>query len=517
MFPGSVALQQPDRPAVIMASTGEITTFAELDRRANALSHVLRDAGLNVGDHVAFCLENHPRYFEILWGCHYAGLIYTACSSRLTTDELSYIINDCGAKAFITSRYKIDQAIEVSKTTPNVTLRLMLDGTISGYDSFEQAVAGASIEDLPNRIDGVDMLYSSGTTGRPKGIKLGLAMTSLGAPTGLTALCQMFFGMDNTTTYLSPAPLYHAAPLRFTMTAQRLGGTAIIMEHFDPEEYLKLISQYGVTHSQLVPTMFVRMLKLEESQRTSHDTSSLRCAIHAAAPCPAEIKRKMIDWWGPVIHEYYAGSEGNGFVYCNSEQWLAHPGTVGTSINAIVHICDDEGNELPALEPGTIYFESKVEFEYHNDPEKTKSSRDPLGRGWTTLGDVGYLDADNFLYLTDRKAFMIISGGVNIYPQEAENILINHPSVVDVAVFGVPNDEFGEEVKAVVQPVNMPTTPEQAAELERELKAFCRESLADLKCPRSIDFRAELPRHPTGKLYKRILKDEYWKNSGRAI
>ena len=517
MFPGSVALQQPDRPAVIMASTGEITTFAELDKRANALSHVLRDAGLNVGDHVAFCLENHPRYFEILWGCHYAGLIYTACSSRLTTDELSYIINDCGAKAFITSKYKADQAIEISKTTPNVTLRLMLDGTISNYDSFEQAVAEASTEELPNRIDGVDMLYSSGTTGRPKGIKLGLAMTPLGTPTGLSTLCQMLFAMDNTTTYLSPAPLYHAAPLRFTMTAQRLGGTAIIMEHFDPEEYLKLISKYSVTHSQLVPTMFVRMLKLEESQRTSHNTSSLRCAIHAAAPCPAEIKQKMIAWWGPVIHEYYAGSEGNGFVYCNSEQWLKHPGTVGTSINAVIHICDDSGKELPILEPGTIYFESKVDFEYHNDPEKTKSSRDPLGRGWTTLGDVGYLDADNFLYLTDRKAFMIISGGVNIYPQEAENILINHPSVVDVAVFGVPNDEFGEEVKAVVQPAKMPTSPEQAAELERELKAFCRASLADLKCPRSIDFRPELPRHPTGKLYKRILKDEYWKNSGRAI
>ena len=517
MFPGSVALQTPDRPAVIMASTGEITTFAELNSRANALSHVLRDAGLKVGDHIAFCLENHPRYFEILWGCHYAGLIYTACSSRLTTDELSYIINDCGAKAFITSKYKSDQAIEVAQTTPNVTLRLMLDGTISNYDSFEQAVENASTEDLPNRIDGVDMLYSSGTTGRPKGIKLGLAMTQLGTPTGLSILCQMLFAMDNTTTYLSPAPLYHAAPLRFTMTAQRLGGTAIIMEHFDPEEYLKLISKYKVTHSQLVPTMFVRMLKLEDSKRTSHDTSSLRCAIHAAAPCPTEIKQKMIDWWGPVIHEYYAGSEGNGFVYCNSEQWLKHPGTVGTSINAVIHICDDTGNELPILESGTIYFESKVNFEYHNDPEKTKSSRDPLGRGWTTLGDVGYLDADSFLYLTDRKAFMIISGGVNIYPQEAENILINHPSVADVAVFGVPNDEFGEEVKAVVQPVKMPTTPEEAAELERVLKTFCRASLADLKCPRSIDFREELPRHPTGKLYKRILKDEYWKNSGRAI
>ena len=517
MFPGSIALKDPNRPAVIMAATGEITTFAELDLRANALSNVLRDSGLKVGDHIAFCLENHPRYLEILWGCHYAGLIYTACSSRLTTDELNYIINDCGAKAFITSKYKSEQAAEIISTTPNVTLRLMLDGTATGYDSFEDAMSKASTNPLSERIDGVDMLYSSGTTGRPKGIKLGLAMTELGAQTGLATLCQMLFAMDDTTTYLSPAPLYHAAPLRFTMTAQRLGGTAIIMDHFDPEEYLRLIERFKVTHSQLVPTMFVRMLKLDESKRTIYDTTSLRCAIHAAAPCPIEIKRKMINWWGPIIHEYYAGSEGNGFVYCNSEQWLAHPGTVGVSINAIVHICDDAGDELPINEPGTIYFESKVDFEYHNDPEKTKSSRDPKGRGWTTLGDVGYLDADNFLYLTDRKAFMIISGGVNIYPQEAENILINHPLVTDVAVFGVPNDEFGEEVKAVVQPVSMPKNTAEAAELERVLKAFCRESLADLKCPRSIDFRAELPRHPTGKLYKRILKDEYWKSSGRAI
>ena len=517
MFPGSVALQDPNRPAVIMAATGAITTFAELDARANALSHVLRNAGLKVGDHIAFCLENHPRYFEILWGCHYAGLIYTACSSRLTTDELSYIVDDCGAKAFITSKYKSEQAVELNSRTPKVTLRLMLDGTVAGYDSFEDAVANSPTTELPNRVDGVDMLYSSGTTGRPKGVKLGLAMTPLGSPTGLTTLCQMLFAMDDKTMYLSPAPLYHSAPLRFTMTAQRLGGTAIIMEHFDPEEYLKLIARFKVTHSQLVPTMFVRMLKLDDATRINNDTSSLRCAMHAAAPCPIEVKHKMINWWGPIIHEYYAGSEGNGFVYCNSEQWLAHPGTVGTSINAVIHICDDQGNELPTLEPGTIYFESKAVFEYHNDPEKTKSSRDPLGRGWTTLGDVGYLDADNYLYLTDRKAFMIISGGVNIYPQEAENILINHPLVIDVAVFGVPNDEFGEEVKAVVQPTKMPTTPEQAAELERILKAFCRESLADLKCPRSIDFRAELPRHPTGKLYKRLLKDEYWKNAGRAI
>jgi acyl-CoA synthetase (AMP-forming)/AMP-acid ligase II len=259
------------------------------------------------------------------------------------------------------------------------------------------------------------------------------------------------------------------------------------------------------------------MLKLDEKTRSQFDTSSLKCAIHAAAPCPIEVKKKMIDWWGSIIHEYYAGSEGNGFVYCNSEQWLAHPGTVGVALNATIHICDEDGTELPLNESGTVYFESNVNFEYHNDPEKTKSSRDPLGRGWTTLGDVGYLDKDKFLYLTDRKAFMIISGGVNVYPQESENVLINHPKVVDVAVFGVPNEEFGEEVKAVVQPVTMPKSPQEALELERELKAFCRASLADLKCPRSIDFRPELPRHPTGKLYKRLLKDEYWKNAGRAI
>jgi acyl-CoA synthetase (AMP-forming)/AMP-acid ligase II len=225
----------------------------------------------------------------------------------------------------------------------------------------------------------------------------------------------------------------------------------------------------------------------------------------------------MIDWFGPIIHEYYAGSEGNGFVYCNSESWLAHQGTVGQSLNAVIHICDDEGNELPTGESGTVYFESNAQFEYHNDPEKTKASRDPLGRGWTTLGDIGYLDDDKFLYLTDRKAFMIISGGVNIYPQESENVLITHPKVTDVAVFGIPHDEFGEEVKAVVQPVTMPSTDDERRKLETELIAYCKEHLADLKCPRSVDFRPELPRHPTGKLYKRLLKDEYWAAAGRSI
>lgn len=463
-------------------------------------------------------MENHPRYLEVIWGCHYAGLVYTACSSRLTRQELTYIINDCAAKGFIASKYKADQALEIANDIPNVTLRLMLGGTVAGYDSYEDTVAKASTTPLENMVDGNDMLYSSGTTGMPKGVARPFAASPLGTSTGLSqALTVGLFQFNENMVYLSPAPLYHAAPLRFNMSVHGIGGTTVVMEHFDAENYLKFAERYKATHTQVVPTMFIRMLKLDEATRNKYDVSHFVAAIHAAAPCPIETKRAMIQWWGPIIHEYYAGTEGNGFVYCNSDMWLAHPGSVGVAIQGIVHICDEEGNELPQGESGTIFFESEASFEYHNDPEKTKSSRDPKGRGWSTLGDVGYLDADNFLYLTDRKAFMIISGGVNIYPQESENILVNHPKVVDVAVFGVPNEDFGEEVKAVVQPVTMPATADEAAALEKELIAYCRDNLADVKCPRSVDFRAELPRHPTGKLYKRILKDEYWKAAGRSI
>jgi long-chain acyl-CoA synthetase len=423
---------------------------------------------------------------------------------------LAYIINDCSARIFITSRYKADQAAEIVADTPNVELRLMLDGVVEGYESYEAKVAEYPADELPDRVNGDDMLYSSGTTGRPKGVKREFVPTPLGTPDGVTNLATMLFGITADSVYLSPAPMYHAAPLRFCMGVLRLGGTVIVMEHFDPEQYLALVERYKVTATQVVPTMFVRMLKLPAEVRTRYDVSSLQCAVHAAAPCPVQVKRDMIEWWGPVLHEYYAGTEGNGFVYCNSQMWLAHAGTVGTPINCTLHICDEDGTELPQGESGTIFFEGGGVFEYHNDPEKTKGSRHPEHPNWSTLGDVGYLDADNFLYLTDRKAFMIISGGVNIYPQESENVLVTHPKVVDVAVFGVPNEDFGEEVKAVVQPVEMPADDDAAKALERELVAFCRSQLADVKCPRSIDFRPELPRHPTGKLYKRLLKDEYW-------
>jgi long-chain acyl-CoA synthetase len=516
MYPGAHVDQQPGKPAVIMASSGEIMTFAELDAAANRLSRLLRAAGLAPGDHIAICMENHPRYLEVLWGCHYAGLVYTACSSRLTSGELSYIINDCTARVFITSKYKADQALEIVADTPGVELRLMLDGVVDGYESYESAVAAQPAEPLDERVAGTDMLYSSGTTGRPKGVMRDFVPEPLETAAGsVTPLLTLLFGFTADSVYLSPAPMYHAAPLRFCMSAHALGATVIVMEHFDAEQYLALVERYHVTHSQVVPTMFVRMMKLAPEVRARYDVSSLQCVVHAAAPCPIPVKKQIIEWFGPVVHEYYAGTEGNGFVYCNSDMWLAHEGTVGTPIACVLHICNDEGDELGPYESGTIYFEGGTSFEYHNDPDKTRSSRHP--KGWSTLGDVGYLDSDNFLYLTDRKAYMIISGGVNIYPQEAENVLVTHPKVVDVAVFGVPNDDFGEEVKAVVQPVEPPADEAAAKALEQELIAFCRSELADVKCPRTIDFRDELPRHPTGKLYKRLLKDEYWGEAGRSI
>ena len=506
MYPGTFADSTPDKPAIVMGGSGETVTYKQLDDRSNQLAQLLHERGLRPGDAIAFTMENNERFLEIAWAAQRSGLYYTAASSRLTSGELEYIVNDCEAKAFITSAYLKDQATELLDKMPNVHTRLMLGGTVDGFEAYEEVVAAMPTTKLESEVEGADLLYSSGTTGRPKGVKVPLPLTPAPAPSSVYSLGVGLYSFTQDMVYLSPAPLYHAAPLRFTMAVHRAGGTVVVMEHFDPVEYLGLIERHEVTHTQVVPTMFVRMLKLPEAERTKFDTSSLQVCIHAAAPCPVPVKRQMIDWWGPVIYEYYAGTEGNGFVCCNSEEWMAHQGTVGKALLGTVHIVDEEsGEEQPAGESGTIYFEGGSEFEYHNDPEKTKASRND--KGWSTLGDVGYLDTDGFLYLTDRKAYMIISGGVNIYPQEAENVLTMHPKVLDVAVFGVPNEDFGEEVKAVVQPVDM---ADAGPALERELIAYCKEHLADVKCPRSVDFEAELPRHPTGKLYKRLLKDRYW-------
>jgi long-chain acyl-CoA synthetase len=516
VYPGAFAAQTPEKPAVIMGGSGQVITYAQLDEEANRLSQLFRAAGFQPGDHVAFCLENHPRFLSIAWGAHYAGLVYTAMSSRLTTEEMAYIIDNCGAKAFITSTYKREQAAELADQMPAVSVRLMIDGTIEGYESYEEALAAQPTEPLADRVAGADMLYSSGTTGRPKGVKQALPMTPLEeAGTGVGGMLPLLFGLTADSVYLSPAPLYHAAPLRFCMGTHINGATVVVMERFDPEDYLRLIDHHEVTHSQVVPTMFVRLLKLDESVRSSYDVSSMQAIVHAAAPCPVPVKEQMIDWFGPIIHEYYAGTEGNGFVYCNSEMWLGHKGTVGFPVGCTVHIVGEDGEEVPLGDEGVVYFEGGSSFEYHGDPEKTAGARHP--EGWTTLGDVGKLDEDGFLYLTDRKAYMIITGGVNVYPQEAENVLTMHPKVFDVAVIGVPNEDFGEEVKAIVQTTEPLADDAEARALERELIDYCRQHLADVKCPRSVDFRDELPRHPTGKLYKRLLKDEYWAGHASRI
>ena len=517
MYPGDFANADAMRPAIILAESGEVMTYSQIHQRAIKLGNLLIDRGLTPGDHVAFCLENHPQFMEVVWGCHYAGLVYTACSSRLTSGELGYIINDCGAKAFITSAYKSEQALEVLHLIPGVTTKMVIGPDLPGFDSYEDCVNASSDNVRSKMLDGIDMLYSSGTTGKPKGVEKALPNTPIGTAPGLSYFAETFFGFTKDVVYLSPGPLYHASPLRFNMACHAIGATTIQMNEFDAEEFLANIERYKVTHTCVVPTMFVRILKLDKSIREKYDLSSLQCVIHAAAPCPIEIKKQMISWFGKIIHEFYAGTEGTGLVYCDSEQWLQHPGTVGVPVTAKVHVCEENGDEVPMGETGLIYFEGGDDFRYHNDPNKTAECRDPKGRGWTTLGDLGHMDSDGFLYLTDRKSFVIISGGVNIYPQESEDILLGHSKVLDAAVFGIPNEEFGEEVKAVVQPILMPTTPAEMKLLEQELIEECRRHLAKHKCPRSIDFRMELPRHATGKLYKRLLKDEYWTIAGRNI
>ena len=514
MYPGHHAQTSPDKAAVISAQTGEVITYAELDARSNQLAQLLWSQGLRRGDHIAIFMENQPRFMEVVWAGLRSGLYVTTINSFLTAPEVAYIVNDCKAQALVTSAAKAPVVAGLSgeSAIPGTHTRLMVDGSLESFDGYEDAIEAYSSERLPDETMGATMLYSSGTTGRPKGIVGPLPEVAPSESEGGRAL-GLLFGFDQDSVYLSPAPMYHAAPLAFSSGILSLGGTVVCMEKFEPEAALALIERYAVSHSQWVPTMFSRMLKLADADRQGYDLRTHRVAIHAAAPCPVPVKRAMIEWWGPILLEYYAGTEGNGSTFINSEDWLKKPGSVGRAMGTQLHIVDEEGNDLPARQEGAVCFSGGGQFEYHNAPEKTAKSR--LGAGRTTLGDVGYLDEDGYLFLTDRKAHMIISGGVNIYPREIEDHLVTHPKVADVAVFGVPNDDLGEEVKAVVQP--MPGVDADAA-LTRELLAFCHEELARFKVPRSIDYDAELPRLPTGKLYKRLLRDRYWgKKDSRIV
>ncbi|MBA0045376.1 acyl-CoA synthetase [Mycobacteroides sp. LB1] len=511
MYPGTHASQFPDKPAVVMADSGTTLTYGQLDEQSRRLARFWHDAGLRKGDHVAMMSDNVPEVFVAYWAALRSGLYITMVNHHLAPAEISYIVNDSGSAALVVAAGVREQAEAILNDIPAVKVRLSLGGEVAGYDSYEDAVGNTSADPLPSQPAGTDMLYSSGTTGRPKGIKIPLPDRQIDEPGNPLMVFAHLYGFDADTVYLSPAPTYHAAPLRFSGVVQSMGGTVVVMDRFDAESSLAAIEKHRITHSQWVPTMFVRMLKLPKEIRDRYDVSTLKVAIHAAAPCPIEVKRSMIDWWGPILYEYYSSTEGNGVTFIDSANWLKRPGSVGSPALGVLHICDEEGVELPAGEAGLVYFErDELPFAYHNDSEKTRSACHPAHDTWTTTGDIGYVDEDGFLFLTDRKAFMIISGGVNIYPQEIENALALHPAVLDVAVIGVPDAEMGESVKAVVQPAD-PSADQET--LAAELTDYLRERIARYKVPRSFDFTDTLPRTPTGKLAKGLVRQKYWEGA----
>lgn len=494
-----------DKPAVILHPSGTVISFDELEARANRLAHRFRQAGLREGDTVAILMENNEHMHAVMWAARRSGLYYVPINTHLTPAEAAYIVDNSSAKAIIGSAALRDTCAGLAEHLPGGLpgLLLLADGDLPGWERYPECVADQPDTPIADEIEGDLLQYSSGTTGRPKGIKRQLPhVRPEEAPGMMSAL--VGYWMDPDAVYLSPAPLYHTAPSVWSMSVQAGGITTVVMEKFDAEGALDAIARHRVTHAQFVPAMFVRMLKLPEAVRNSYDLSSLKRVMHAAAPCPVQIKMAMMDWWGPIIDEYYASSEAHGSTLITAEDWLAHPGSVGKPVAGAVHILDSDGNELPAGEAGEIYFDGGVAFEYLNDPAKTAASRNK--HGWVTVGDIGYLDDEGYLFLTDRRHHMIISGGVNIYPQEAENLLVTHPKVLDAAVFGVPDDEMGQRVVAVVQTVD---PADSCQRFGAELLDWLRERLSHFKCPRSIAFEAHLPRTDTGKLYKNDLIEKY--------
>jgi long-chain acyl-CoA synthetase len=510
MHPFVHARATPNKPAYIMAGSGFSLTYAELEAQANRVAQLFRSHGLQRGDCIALLMENSAHYYPIFWAAQRTGLYLTCISTRLTVGEAEYIVRNAGAKLLVTSAALGKIAVLLAQVVTDITL-YMADEAVPPFRSLENALATMPSVPVADESAGALMLYSSGTTGQPKGVKHPLPTGPVDEPNFLVELMLSLYAGSRDMIYLSPAPLYHAAPLCWSAIVHRLGGTVILMERFDEEHALQLIERHRVTHSQWVPTHFSRLLKLPAEIRAKYDLSSMVTAIHAAAPCPIPVKEAMIEWWGPIIHEYYGGTESCGTTHLSTEEWLAKKGAVGRARLCEVHICNDAGEPLPIGEEGLVYFAGGNDFEYHLDPEKTAAGRNRLG--WKTLGDIGRLDEDGYLFLTDRKSFTIISGGVNIYPQEIENLLITHPKVADAAVIGAPDEDMGERVVAVVQPHDL---AEAGPALAEELQSFCRASLSGLKVPRQIDFRDELPRQPTGKLYKRLLRDEYWKQTDRS-
>lgn len=503
------------KPALILAETGETLTHGELAARVDALAHWLVQSGLEAGDGIALLLENRLEVLTLARAARLVGLYYTCISTQLTPEEVAYIVRDSGSGLLIVSDRTVSSVGDAAANLPEGRC-FTVDTATPEFPSLDAAVAQAGAPaPLPDRPLGRDLLYSSGTTGRPKGIRRPLTPFEdrdvIGAD---VSSWRKSFSFDEHAIYLSTAPLYHAAPLRYVMRTLDCAGACVIMAKFDAETALRLIETYRITHTQWVPTMFSRLLKLPDEVRARYDLSSQRVAVHAAAPCPVEVKQAMLDWWGDVIHEYYAGSEAAGATSIGPLEWRAHPGSVGRAMVGTIHIVGPDGAELPVNEIGGVYFSGVPRFAYLNDPDKTRDAYDE--NGWATYGDIGYLDADGYLYLCDRRTDLILSGGVNVYPQEAESVLSQHPSVEDVAVIGVPDEEFGEVPKAIVRLREGISPSEETAQA---LIDYCAQRLSRLKLPRTVVFEEELPRLETGKLLRRVLKDRFRAEpaSGHAV
>lgn len=496
------ARSTPAKPAAIFPDTGEALGFGELDARANQAAHGLIALGLQPGEGIALLLENTPEFLVLSYGAKRAGLMVTPLSIHLRPPEVAHVLRDSGAKLLVAAASL--GALAGALDLQGVPHRFSAGGDVPGYRPLAELMAGQPTHwPKGERPIGREFLYSSGTTGLPKGIRRPLIPFADRLKPEFDMTWKPFYGFDESSVYLSPAPLYHAAPNRYVQRAIDHGGTAVILRKFDAERALAMIEAHRITHSQWVPTMFVRLLALPEAVRRRYHLASHRCAIHAAAPCPVPVKRAMIEWWGPIVKEYYAGSEGIGTVFIDSETWLRKPGSVGRPAYGKVHICDDAGRELPPGETGRIWFEGGARFAYHNDPEKTAAAYND--RGWATLHDLGWLDAEGFLFLSDRRADLILSGGVNIYPAEIETVLAQHPRVSEAAVIGVPDAEFGERPRALI----VPRDGEGDDALAEELIALCRANLAGPKVPRAVEFLEELPRSEAGKLLRRVLKERY--------
>lgn len=474
LHPGAIAATAPARAALVI--DGEVLTYGALTERAERLAGRLAALGCAPGDTVALILGNSADFFVAAWAAQMSGLYFVPLSERLTVPERNYILADSGAKVVLTQDADLPRALVPAQ-----------------WDSGATAPFA--------RIEGSDMLYTSGTTGHPKGVKRPLSGAPLGSDARRAERAQALFGMDSDTVFLSPAPLYHAAPLRWAMTVLRLGGTVVAMRKFDAAEALRLLGEHRVTHSQWVPTMFARMLALDK--RPAGPPSHI-CAIHAGAPCPPDIKRRMIDWWGPILHEYYSGTEAVGFTHITSAEWLERPGSVGRAHGAVIHILGEDDTPLPPGATGRVFFESATPHAYHNAPEKAAAATSR--QGYATMGDIGHVDAEGYLWLTDRASFTIISGGANIYPAEIEAALMSDPGVVDCAVFGVPDADLGEVVQAVIELREPPADPAAAA---RAIAERLRGLVAANKIPRQFDFTDRLPRMDSGKVQKRILAERY--------